>query len=182
MTDSGVTRAVLAAALLMGGATVAGAAEDEQDLTIEFSAPPAVTVNEIEGGEEQFFGTHGGVVDAESPSPLAGAEVTCEFDGYTFPARSFSCGFTTAEAVAGRCLFTTPEGDTAVAEWQCETAATMTSDARCEGRATWIEGTGKFAGIQGKARFHTDLFLHPSEGYARWRGSWGVPRMAALTD
>jgi len=128
------------------------------------------------------FGTHGGVVDAESPSPLAGAEVTCEFDGYTFPARSFSCGFTTAEAVAGRCLFTTPEGDTAIAEWQCETAATMTSDARCEGRATWIEGTGRFAGIQGTARFHTDLFLHPTEGYARWRGNWGVPRMAALSD
>ena len=182
MTEGALRRLALAGALLLASASVAGAGEDEQDLTIAFSGPPELAVNEIEDGQEEFFGTHKGVVDAESASFLAGAEVTCEFDGYTLDARGFSCGFTTAEAVKGRCLFATPEGDTAIAEWECQTAATMTSDARCEGKAVWVEGAGRFSGIQGEARFHTDQFLQPTDGTARWRGDWRVPRLAALTD
>ena len=155
------------------------AAEDERRFTIVFSGPPSVTVEEdLATGEETFFGTVAGTVRGDAL--LAGASVNCEFDGYTFQARGFSCGFTDAESVAGICLFTAGNGDTAVAEWRCETAATMTSDARCEGTAEWIEGTGAFAGISGGAKLHSDLFLYPTEGTALWKGDWRVPRYAAL--
>ena len=157
----------------------AAAAEDERRFTIEFSGSPTVTVEEdFATGEETFFGTVAGTVRGDPL--LAGASVNCEFEGYTFEARGFSCGFTNAESVAGICLFTAENGDTAVAEWRCETGATMTSDARCEGTAEWIEGTGAFAGISGGAKLHSDLFLYPTEGTALWKGDWRVPRYAAL--
>ncbi len=65
--------------------------------------------------------------------------MTCEFDGHTFASR----GLATAEAVTGHRLFTTPYGDSAIAEWECRTAATMTSEARCQGRASWVGRTGR---------------------------------------
>lgn len=157
------------------------AAEDERRFTIVFSGPPSVTVEEdFATGEETFFGTVAGTVRGDGDALLAGTSVNCEFDGYTFEARGFSCGFTDAESVAGICLFTAENGDTAVAEWRCGTGATMTSDARCEGTAEWIEGTGAFAGISGGAKLHSDLFLYPTEGTALWKGDWRVPRYAAL--
>jgi hypothetical protein len=181
MTDGATRRLALGAALSLAAASAAGAGADEQDLTIAFSGPPALTVTETADGQSEFFGTHAGVVDPDSPSFLAGAEVSCEFDGYTVDARASGRGFTTAEVVEGRCLFATPEGDTALAEWRCRTAATMTSHPRCEGKAVWVDGAGRFAGIRGEARFHTDQFLQPGEGTAHWRGSWSLPRLAALT-
>lgn len=159
----------------------AAAAEDERRFTIAFSAPPEIAVEEdFATGEETFVGTVAGTVRGDGDALLAGASVNCEFDGYTFEARGFSCGFTAAESVAGICLFTAENGDTAVAEWRCETGATMTSDARCEGTAEWIEGTGAFAGISGGAKLHSDLFLYPTEGTALWKGDWRIPRYAAL--
>ena len=178
-----------AAMLLALGAAAAAAdpAAPAQEVTIEFAGPPEVTVSEpnpalIEGEDEtrQFTGRYAGQVKGVEDSMIAGAGVACEFAGIAAPGRAFSCGFTTVEQVQGRCVFTADNGDTAVAEWSCRTAAIMTSDARCEGKATWTEGTGKFAGITGDARFHSDLFLQPGKGFAKWRGSWRVPSMAAL--
>ena len=173
----------LAAALICAGlpALPAGGAEDDLELAIAFSAPPEIdSVEDPIAGGEEFSGTVAGTVEADGAGLLAGAAVDCEFDGYTFEARGFSCGFTDAEEVAGVCLFTTAIGDTAVAEWRCRTGATMTSDARCEGAATWVEGTGALAGIAGEARIHSDLFLYPTEGSAIWKGRWSAPRLAAL--
>ena len=169
--------ASLAAACLIAGAP-AWAGEDAQ-LMIEFSGPPQVnsTYDELTE-EETFVGHYSGTVSDTPENLLVGAEVNCEFDGYAAPGRAFSCGFTTVEQVSGRCLFTAEGGDTAVAEWSCRTGAMMTSDARCEGRAKWIEGTGKFAGITGDARFHSDLFLQPGKGFAKWRGEWRIPSLA----
>lgn len=173
----------LAAGALIVGTSAAFAAEEKLELMIEFSEAPTLEVSEDpETGEESFFGTYSGWVSGDDNALLAGTEASCEFDGYTFEARGFSCGFTTAEKVSGRCLFTDGQGNTAVAEWECQTGATLTSDARCEGKAVWIDGAGKFAGITGEARFHGDLFLDPTEGYSRWRGHWSVPSLAMLTN
>lgn len=183
MIERSAARMTAAAILLLAGPASALAGDDSLELVIEFTAPPTVDVlDDPDSDEESFFGTYAGVVRDDGDALFAGAEVSCEFDGYTFDARGFSCGFTTAERVSGRCLFADAKGDTAVAQWECQTAASMTSDARCEGKATWIEGTGRFAGITGEARFHSDLFLQPGEGYARWRGAWSVPSLALLTD
>jgi len=132
--------------------------------------------------EETFFGRYAGKVSEDSRSLLAGADVVCEFDGVAAPGRAFSCGFTMVEQVAGRCLFTTEIGDVAVAEWRCQTGAMMTSDARCEGTAEWIEGTGAWAGITGEARFHSDLFLQPGPGNAKWKGNWRIDSIALLSE
>jgi len=183
MTTRRVSTTALATAALLTSAGAGFAADDRLELRIEFSeAPTLEVVEDPETGEETFYGTYTGLVSGESDALLAGTEASCEFDGYTFEARGFSCGFTTAENVSGRCLFTDGQGNTAVAEWECQTAATMTSDARCEGKATWVDGAGKFAGITGEARFHGDLFLQPTEGYSRWRGKWSVPSLAMLTE
>jgi len=184
-----------AAALLALGAGPAfaddatPAATTAQELTIEFTGQPEVTVSEpipaaTAGGEEtqEFTGRYRGHVTGDEVSLIAGTEVACEFAGIAAPGRAFSCGFTIVEQVQGRCVFTADKGDSAIAEWTCRTAATMTSDARCEGKATWTDGTGKFAGIAGDARFHSDLFLQPGKGFAKWRGSWRVPSMAALQN
>ena len=160
-----------------------GAVTYTHDLTIEFSAPPEIEVVADEFAEEEtFFGRYAGKVSEDSRSLLAGADVVCEFDGVAAPGRSFSCGFTMVEQVAGRCLFTTDSGNVAVAEWSCQTGAMMTSDARCEGKAQWIEGTGAWAGITGEARFHSDLFLQPGPGIAKWKGNWRIDAVALLSD
>ncbi len=172
----------LATGLLLIGAS-AQAADEKLELMIEFAEEPTLEVTEDpDTGEETFFGTYTGWVSGDDNALLAGTEASCEFDGYTFEARGFSCGFTTAEKVSGRCLFTDDQGNTAVAEWECQTGASLTSDARCEGKAVWVDGVGKFAGITGEARFHGDLFLDPTEGYSRWRGHWSVPSLAMLTN
>ena len=160
-----------------------GAVTYAHDLTIEFSAPPEIEVVVDELTEEEtFFGRYAGTVSMDSRSLLAGADVVCEFDGVAAPGRSFSCGFTMVEQVAGRCLFTTEIGDVAVAEWRCQTGAMMTSDARCEGKAEWVEGTGAWAGITGEARFHSDLFLQPGPGNAKWKGNWRIDSVALLSE
>lgn len=174
-------RCLVVAGFAAGSLASSAVAEDERRLTIAFSAPPEIAVEEdFATGEETFSGTLAGTVLGDGDPLLAGTSVDCEFDGYTFEARGFSCGFTDAESVAGICLFTAENGDTAVAEWRCRTGATMTSDARCEGTADWIEGTGAFAGISGGAKLHSDLFLYPTEGTALWKGDWRIPRYAAL--
>ncbi len=179
MTMRRISTTAFASAALLISASGGFAADDRLELTIEFSeAPTLEVVEDPETGEEIFYGTYSGLVSGESDSLLAGTEASCEFDGYTFEAH----GFTRAENVSGRCLFTDGQGNIAVAEWECQTAATMTSDARCEGKAVWIDGAGKFAGITGEARFHGDLFLQPTEGYSRWRGKWSVPSLAMLTN
>lgn len=183
MAKRWVSTASFASAALLLGAGAGFAADERLELMIEFTEQPTLEVIEDpETGEETFYGTYSALVSGDDNALLAGTEASCEFDGYTFEARGFSCGFTTAENVSGRCLFTDGQGNTAVAEWECQTAATMTSDARCEGKAVWIDGVGKFAGITGEARFHGDLFLQPTEGYSRWRGHWSVPSLAMLTN
>ena len=127
-----------------------------------------------------FGGRYAGVVAGEPEDLFAGVEVNCEFEGLAAPGRALSGGFTTVEDVAGRCLFTADNGDVAIAEWTCRTGAMMTSDARCEGKAEWVEGTGKFAGITGTARFHSDLFLQPGKGFAKWKGEWRINAVAQL--
>jgi len=176
-----VTR--LFAAILAGAglAAASAAGEEPHRMKIAFPTPPAVTVEaDPITGEEAFYGAISGVVEADDAGLFAGASVDCEFDGHTFESRGFSCGFTEAEAVAGVCRFATGNGDAAVAEWRCSTGATMTSDARCEGTARWVEGTGAFAGIVGEARIHSDLFLYPTEGFALWKGLWRAPLLASL--
>lgn len=174
----------LVAASLAGAGVLAAfpaGAEEFHELAIAFSEPPRVSIDSDPiAGDEEFFGSVAGIVETDGAGLFAGASVDCEFDGYTFESRGFSCGFTRAESVAGVCLFTAENGDTAVAEWRCRTGATMTSDARCEGEARWIEGTGGFAGIVGDARIHSDLFLYPTEGRALWKGRWSAPRLAML--
>ncbi len=161
--------------------SLAAGAEDDLEMTISFTGPPEIQVIEDPvTGEESFFGAITGVVRADDSALFAGTSVNCEFDGHTFESRGFSCGFTTAESVAGVCLFATENGDTAVAEWRCQTGATLTSDARCEGTASWVDGTGAFAGITGRARLHSDLFLFPTEGFSLWKGRWSVARLASL--
>jgi hypothetical protein len=174
-------------------ALAADEAEDaeRQELRIEFDAPPQVEVrvdamDELDPAgadaeQELFSGTYTGTV-AGDDALLAGTSVVCEFEGIAAPGRAFSCGFTTVEDVAGRCLFTDEDGDSAVAEWSCRTGAMMTADARCEGRIDWIEGTGRFAGITGEGKFHSDLFLQPGDGYARWMGNWRIRTLADRTD
>ncbi len=181
--------AALAAALLLIGLpafadeAAGGAVSYKHRLTIEFVDPPEINVVSDEfSEEEEFTGRYSGTVTEATQSLLTGADVVCEFDGIAAPGRSFSCGFTTVEQVAGRCLFATPNGDVAVAEWSCQTGAMMTSDARCEGKAVWIEGSGLLAGITGEARFHSDLFLQPGAGFAKWKGNWRLDAVAELTD
>jgi hypothetical protein len=183
MTHWRVTLAASAAALAM---TVAagGAAGGELELIIEFANPPEVTVTEAEEADldEAFAGSYAGTVSSDSDSMLAGAEVNCEFEGYTFSARGFACGSTTTAEVSGRCLFTTSEGDTAIAEWDCGTTEVTLPGARCHGTATWIEGIGKLAGIAGEAEVDSDPLFNPKQGYAQWRGTWGVPRLTLLAE
>ena len=45
---------------------------------------------DFETGEENFFGTVSGTVADDGAALLAGASVDCQFDGYTYEARSFS--------------------------------------------------------------------------------------------
>ena len=171
-----------AAAWLAGGALAAAGAgaDDALVLRIEF-APPEIHIEEDPlTGADEFFGAVHGAVASDDAALFAGASVDCEFEGHTFESRDFSCGFTEAESVAGVCLFTAENGDAAVARWRCRTGATMTSDARCEGTAEWIEGAGIFAGIAGEAKIHADLFLYPTQGLWLWKGRWGIPRLAAL--
>ncbi len=172
---------------LAAAAGVASAQEahyDPNQLIIEFIGPPLVEVFAVDelAQEEEFRGRYAGIVAGEPENLFAGAEVTCEFEGLAAPGRVFSCGFTTVEDVAGRCLFTAETGDVAIAEWTCRTGARMTSDARCEGKAEWVEGTGKFAGITGAARIHSDLFLQPGKGFAKWKGTWRIDSVALLGD
>ena len=172
----------LAAAWLAGGALAAAgaSAEDAMALRIEFAPPEIVVEEDLFAGAEEFSGTVRGAVASDDAGMFVGASVDCEFDGHTFESRGFSCGFTEAESVVGVCLFAAANGDTAVAEWRCRTGATMTSDARCEGAAAWVEGVGIFAGIVGEAKIHSDLFLYPTQGLWLWKGRWTIPRLAAL--
>lgn len=177
-------RAIRLFAVSLAGAGLAAApaaAEEPHRMKIAFSAPPEVTVEaDPITGEETFYGAVSGTVETDGAGLFAGASVDCEFDGRTFESRGFSCGFTEAEAVTGVCRFADGNGGAAVAEWRCGTGATMTSDARCEGTARWVEGTGAFAGIAGEARIHSDLFLYPTDGFSLWKGLWRAPRLAAL--
>lgn len=164
--------------------TVATGGVAANDLLIEFADPPEVTVAAAAEADldETFAGSFTGTVGADSDSTLAGAEVRCDFAGYTFSARGFACGSTTTAEVSGRCLFTTVQGDAAVAEWSCGTIEVTLPGARCHGTATWIEGTGALAGIQGEAEVDSDPLLNPKQGTARWRGSWGVPQLTQLAE
>jgi len=47
--------------------------------------------------------------------------------------------------------------------------------ARCEGEATWIDGTGKYAGVSGEARVHSELFRSGEAGDAVWSGKMDLP-------
>ncbi len=175
--------ALAAGAICAGLFALPAHAGDEQKLTITFSGPPQVTVTEDPlSGETTFSGTVTGTVGIDSPTLLAGAAVDCAFDGYTFEARSFSCGFIEAESVTGQCVFATGADDIAVAEWRCETGAAMTGDARCEGVANWAEGTGIFSGLEGSAKIHSDLFLYPSLGTVEWKGRWNIPLLAQFNS
>jgi len=125
------------------------------ELRIAFAGAPEVTVEEA-----QFHGTWSGLVSEGSDARFAEAEVVCEFEGR-------------GEAMRGRCLFATPERDTAVAEWHCRTVAD-----RCRGRAVWLGGTGRLAGLAGEAEIDTASPLQPGDGSAVWRGTWRVPSLA----
>lgn len=176
----GVSIASAAFAAVTGGAMAAPAlADDLTVMRINLSGPPMVEAEYDPLAEEELFsGRYDGVVDAAEGDLFADTDVACEFNGYAAEGRAFSCGFTTVETVTGRCLFTADNGDSAVAEWRCRTGAMMTSDARCEGRMTWIDGTGRFAGITGDAKMHSDLFLQPGKGYIYMKGDWTIPSLA----
>lgn len=171
---------------LAGLPVLAGETTDgRRELRIEYDAAPTVTrraatQNSVDGEyvTEQFVGHYSGVVVGETSDLFEGSSVTCEFEGSAAPGRVSSSNVEDIEDVAGRCLFTAENGDAAVAEWACRTGALMTSDARCEGKVVWVQGSGKFAGITGEGRFHSDLFLHPAAGYARWRGNWRIAIVA----
>lgn len=174
------------AIMIACGSSAGFAAEDaaeREKFRIDFAGPPVIEVTSDELTEEEWFsGQFAGTIAEDAETLFAGTDVTCEFDGYAAQGRAFSCGFTTVEQVNGRCLFTDMHGDAAIAEWTCQTGAIMTSDARCEGKAQWVSGTGKFAGITGDARLHTDLFLQPSKGFAEWKGHWRISTMAGRIE
>lgn len=174
---------VIAAVGLVVAAISSASADDASVLRIDFVAPPIVDAQFDELTEEETFsGRYEGIVVGDDGDLFADTAVTCEFNGYASEGRAFSCGFTMVEKVAGRCLFTADNGDSAVAEWTCGTGAFMTSDARCEGKMAWVDGTGRFAGIVGEAKMHSDLFLQPGEGFVWVKGQWTVPSLALLSD
>ena len=151
-------------------------AEGEIRFTVQYDGPPELRVLEV-GDEEVISGRISGIASATTEPVLAGATVDCPFVGRAYEGRSFSCGFTTIEDMQGMCVFTDEDGDQAVADWSCSTGATMTSDARCEGKAVWVSGTGKFAGLSGSFKMHSELFRNRKEGNALWRGSMELPMM-----
>lgn len=151
-------------------------ATDEVKFTIQYDGPPELRVLDV-GEEEVISGRISGTAATTTEPVFAGATVDCPFVGRAYEGRSFSCGFTTIEDMQGMCVFTDADGDKAVADWSCSTGATMTSDARCEGKAIWVSGTGKFAGLRGAFKMHTELFRNRKEGNALWRGSMELPMM-----
>jgi len=168
---------VLPAALLLvaGAAGPVMADGKETAFTVRYDGPPELRAVDV-GENEVVSGRVSGIVgDAAEAGPLAGAAVDCSFVGRTFEGRSFSCGFTTVEDVDSLCVFTDADGDQAIADLSCRTAATMTSDARCEGEATWIDGTGKYAGVSGEAHVHSELFRSGEAGDAVWSGEMDLP-------
>lgn len=167
---------ILAAALLAAVAPPAGAADFARPLgfTILYDGPPSVDAIPTGEDEEVVAGSYAGLVAADGDSDLGGARVECRYVGRVLQDRTFSCGFARTERLRGYCVFTDPAGDRAVAEWTCGTAATMTSDARCEGQARFVAGTGPYGGLAGEARFHA-MPLNGGEESARWTGSWELP-------
>ncbi|MBL26933.1 MAG: hypothetical protein CMM50_05195 [Rhodospirillaceae bacterium] len=150
---------------------------DTTKFTVQYDGPPELRVLDV-GDEEVISGRISGTASSTTSPVLAGATVDCPFVGRAYEGRSFSCGFTTIEDMQGMCVFTDADGDQAVADWTCSTAATMTSDARCEGKATWISGTGKYAGVTGAFKMHSELFRNKKEdGNAVWSGSMELPMM-----
>lgn len=168
-------RGALAAAMLAAAAP-AGAADFGRPLgfTVVYDGPPVVDSVTTGEGEEVVSGSYAGLVAADAGSDLGGARVDCRYVGRVLQDRTFSCGFARTERLRGYCVFTDPAGDRAVAEWSCGTAATMTPDARCEGRARFVAGTGPYGGLAGEARFHA-MPLNGGEANARWTGEWELP-------
>jgi hypothetical protein len=124
------------------------------ELSIAFDGDPRVDFEAA-----LFHGTWSGSVGEESDPRFAGSEVVCEFEGG-------------GDTLQGRCLFSTPERDTAVAEWRCRTVA-----ARCRGVASWLGGTGRLAGLAGEAEIDTPSPLQTDERNAIWRGRWAAPSL-----
>lgn len=168
--------AALPVAALLAAALPGAAADFTRPLgfTVVYDGPPVVDAIPTGEDEEVVAGSYAGLVAADDGSDLGGARVACRYVGRVLQDRTFSCGFARTERLRGYCVFTDPAGERAVAEWSCGTAATMTSDARCEGVAKFVTGTGPYGGLVGEARFHA-MPLNGGEENARWTGAWELP-------
>ncbi len=74
----------------------------------------------------------------------------------------------------GHCLVTDPDGDTARLTWQCD------GQGPCDGRAQWMDGAGKYAGITGTIVFSRYALRPTATGYSLWKGAWQLPAAAAI--
>ena len=125
---------------------------------------------------EMFWGNYSGKV--LSAGILTDARADCAFVGRSYQGRGFSCGFAKIENVRGSCIFTQNEKDTIIAEWNCITSASATGDARCEGKASFVNGTGVYSAISGVVKFHAPLVtgLDREESLvAYWDGEVTLP-------
>ncbi len=109
----------------------------------------------VKTDSEMFWGNYSGRVS--STGILKDARADCAFVGRAYQGRGFSCGFAKIENIRGSCIFAQNDKDSIIAEWNCITSATATGDARCEGKASFVNGSGKYAAVSGEAKFHAPL-------------------------
>ena len=86
------------------------------------------------------------------------ANISCDFLGRSYTGRGFSCGFSEVEDLSGYCYISLPNNiDTLLTKWECTTTAGINGDAVCKGKASVVNGNGKFAGVIGFGQIEMPL-------------------------
>ena len=72
------------------------------------------------------------------------------------------------------CIFSKNDIDIIIAKWQCATSVGDNGDASCIGKASFEDGNGEFAGINGYASISTPLIKQLIEKKSSLPSIWKV--------
>ena len=128
--------------------------EDVQKFQIIIDTDSKFSIDRA-GDSEILSGSYNG--DVTGLKLLEGMKANCNLVGRSYQGRGFSCGFAEVEELNGICIFAKNKNDVIIAKWQCITSVGDNGDASCLGKASFVEGHGLFAGIDGSASISSPL-------------------------
>ena len=143
-------------------------------LEIKYDQAPIVVQNDL-GEDKIAIATIRGKIITEGH--LQGGTADCRIVGYAAPGRAFSCGFAQVENIDGYCILKNENDEGLVAKLTCSSATNGNGGVSCQGRLDFLSGSGKFAGISGKAKINMSQIFSSEDNFLNLDGFWKLPAL-----